>query len=44
VGAFSVPFDSLKGEKQAASPLLHCSHRAGCLIGKENGRDGIPSC
>src|SRR4029077_2175509 len=43
VGAFSAAFDSLKGDKQAASPLLVCSHRAGFLIRKENGRDGIPS-
>jgi hypothetical protein len=44
MGAFPTAFDSLQGDKQAASPLLLCSHRAGFLIGKENGRDGIPSC
>jgi hypothetical protein len=44
LGAFPAAFDPFQSDEQATSLLFFCSHRAGILVGEENGRDGIPSC
>jgi hypothetical protein len=44
LGAFPTAFDSLQGNKQAASLLFLCPHCSVAFVGEENGRDGIPSC
>jgi hypothetical protein len=37
LGAFPTAFDSLQGNKQAASLLLLCPHRSGTITGEETG-------